>query len=217
MGLGNLVPAQRTKPRKRLGRGQGSGRGGTSTRGHNGQKSRAGNGKPKAGFEGGQTPITRRYPKRGFTNIFAKEFTTVNVNRIQQWIDEGRLDPTKPITARELYESACVHSFGDGIKLLAKGAASLSHPIHLIVSRASPAAIAAVENSGGSIVCKYYSRVSLRALVKPEKYVGTIPIRQPDPIHKRDLVYYSNPATRGYLASRQTPLKSEGGPDATSE
>lgn len=70
IAIGTLKPAQPKKDRKRVGRGPGSGRGGTATRGHKGQKARAGNGKPTPGFEGGQTPIMRRFPKRGFTNMF---------------------------------------------------------------------------------------------------------------------------------------------------
>ena len=122
-----------------MGRGQGSGRGGTSGKGHKGQKARSGNGKPKPGFEGGQTPLVKLFPKRGFVNACvrlqlvvrnrdinlynhsnAKEYAPVNLDRIQYWIEQGRLtsSPEKPITARELLLSGCVHDIHDGIKLL---------------------------------------------------------------------------------------------------
>ena len=127
------------KKQKRLGRGPSSGRGGTSTRGHKGQSSRSGNGKPRPGFEGGQTPITRRFPKRGFYNqcVYAylarssplisilsntKEWAPVNLDRLQHWIDQGRILPTSskanPITAKHLIESKCIHNVKDGVKLL---------------------------------------------------------------------------------------------------
>ncbi len=122
---------------QRIGRGDGSGRGGTAGRGNKGQKARSGNGKPKAGFEGGQTSILKRFPKKGFYNQCVSNFIVnfwaklcdrnvktwapINLDRIQHWINEGRL-PTpsaeRPITARELLLSGCVHNVHDGIKLL---------------------------------------------------------------------------------------------------
>ena len=98
--IGNLTPAVSKKNGKRLGRGDGSGRGGTATRGHKGQKARAGNGKPKPGFEGGQTPLTRLIPKRGFTNPHKQHYAPLNVNPLQNWIEQVRLANTKPIKAR---------------------------------------------------------------------------------------------------------------------
>ncbi|PWN37533.1 ribosomal protein L15 [Meira miltonrushii] len=200
--IGSLQPLLPKKQRKRLGRGQGSGRGGTSTKGHKGQKARAGNGKPTPGFEGGQTPIMRRFPKRGFTNSFAKEYVPLSVGRIQDWIDQGRLDPSQPITARELLESSCVHSCKDGIKLLAGMTNKVRTPIHLIVSRSSSTAINIVEAAGGSIVCKYYTPTTLQALIKPHKYLDRLPPRDAVPINKRELLYYASKARRGYLADR---------------
>lgn len=200
--IGSLQPLLPKKQRKRLGRGQGSGRGGTSTKGHKGQKARAGNGKPTPGFEGGQTPIMRRFPKRGFTNSFAKEYVPLSVGRIQDWIDQGRLDPSQPITARELLESSCIHSCKDGIKILAGMSNNVRTPIHLIVSRASSTAINIIETAGGSIVCKYYTPTTLQALVKPHKYLDRLPPRDAVPINKRELLYYASKAKRGYLADR---------------
>ncbi|GAC99873.1 likely mitochondrial ribosomal protein [Pseudozyma hubeiensis SY62] len=200
--LGNLQPGQPTKNRKRLGRGPSSGRGGTSTRGHKGQKARAGNGKPVPGFEGGQTPLTRRYPKRGFNNVHGQTFVPVNLDKIQHWIDRGLLDPSRPITAKELYETRCIHSLKDGVKILGEGANFLDSSVNLIVSRASQSAIDAIEKAGGSVECRYYTPLSLRALVKPHKFAGKILPRAADPINKKDLVWYSSPRNRGYLAKR---------------
>ncbi|SPO27881.1 related to MRPL10 - mitochondrial ribosomal protein, large subunit [Ustilago trichophora] len=205
--LGNLQPGQPTKNRKRLGRGPSSGRGGTSTRGHKGQKARAGNGKPVPGFEGGQTPLTRRYPKRGFTNVHGQTYVPVNLDKIQHWINRGLLDPSRPITARELYETRCIHSLKDGVKILGEGSTHLESSINLVVSRASQSAIAAVEAVGGSVECRYYTPLSLRALVKPHKFAGKILPRPADPIAKKDLVWYSSPRNRGYLAKRAALTK----------
>ncbi|WFC99303.1 YmL10 [Malassezia yamatoensis] len=202
--IGNLVPAQPKKQRKRLGRGDGSDRGGTSTRGNKGQKGRAGNGKPKPGFEGGQMPLIRLIPKRGFVNSHKQTFAPVNLDRLQFWIDQGRIDPSQPITVKELYESRCIHQIHDGVKLLGDGSKHLTTPIHIVVSRASQSAIKAVEAAGGSIVCRYYNALSLRAQVKPHKWLlKNKPLPQfADPVSKRDLLWYSSPNHRGYLALR---------------
>ncbi|KAJ1019125.1 hypothetical protein NDA18_006274 [Ustilago nuda] len=205
--LANLRPGQPTKNRKRLGRGPSSGRGGTSTRGHKGQKARAGNGKPVPGFEGGQTPLTRRYPKRGFANVHGQTFVPVNLDKIQHWINRGLLDPSRPITAKELYETRCIHSLKDGVKILGEGANHLETPVNLIVSRASQTAISAIETAGGSVECRYYTPLSLRALVKPHKFAGKILPRPADPIAKKDLIWYSSPRNRGYLAKRAALTK----------
>ncbi|KDN42189.1 ribosomal protein L15 [Tilletiaria anomala UBC 951] len=204
ISLGNLKPAVPTKNRKRLGRGPGSGRGGTATRGHKGQKARSGNGKPTPGFEGGQTPIMRRFPKRGFTNIHGHEYAPVNLDRIQYWIDLGLLDPAQPITAAELLHSRCIHQVKDGVKILADGATRLRTRINLIVSKASQSAIKGIERVGGSVECRYYNRLSLTALVKPHKWIekGKLLPLPAEPTKKRDLLYYASPNKRGYLAKR---------------
>jgi len=208
--LSNLSPAPKSQhSQKRLGRGQGSGHGGTSGRGHKGQKARAGNGKPKAGFEGGQTPITKRFPKRGFVNPNRKTYAPVNLERIQFWIEQGRLhsSPTNPITARELLLSGCVHDVHDGIKLLADGASFLKTPIHITPSRASKSAIKAVEEKGGSVFCQYYNPLALRDCVKsnPDR-VSAAPTR------REDIMWYTDWRNRGYLspeAIAQMPVVQE--------
>lgn len=136
------------KGRKRLGRGIGSGRGKTSGRGHKGQKSRAG--VAIKGFEGGQMPIYRRLPKRGFKNLFRKVYQPVNLDRLQAALDEGKLDASKPVGLAELKAAGLVSGKRMGVRLLARGA--LKAKITIKVSGASKAAIAAVEKTGGKVV-----------------------------------------------------------------
>src|SRR3546814_4712751 len=107
------------KNRKRIGRGIGSGKGKTAGQGHKGQKARSG--VAIKGFEGGQMPLHRRLPKRGFNNIFASNFKVVNLGRLQGAIDAGRLDASKPVDAAALRAAGIVKSAPDGIRLLAKG------------------------------------------------------------------------------------------------
>lgn len=126
------------------------------------------------------------------------------MDRLQYWIDQGRLNPAEPITIRELYESRCIHRVRDGVKLLGDGSGHLKTPVHLVVSRASQSAIRAVEEAGGSIVCRYYNATSLRALIKPQKWLlKNKPLPHfADPVSKRELLWYSSPNNRGYLALR---------------
>lgn len=135
------------KARKRIGRGIGSGTGKTSGAGHKGQKARSG--VAIKGFEGGQMPLHRRLPKRGFNNIFAKTFKVVNLGRLQGAIDAGRLDAKKPVDAAALREAGVVKTARDGIRLLAKG--ELKAKIDITVAGASKAAVEAVEKAGGSV------------------------------------------------------------------
>ncbi|KAE8227460.1 hypothetical protein CF319_g73 [Tilletia indica] len=207
--LGQLKPSQPTKARRRVGRGPSSGRGGTSTRGHKGQKARAGNGKPGPGFSGGQTPLMRLFPKRGFVSTHRREYVPLNLDRLQHWIDSGRLDASQPITAYHLLHSGCVHKVLDGIKILGDGAHHLRTPVHIVVSRASQKAIAAIERAGGSVECRYYNDLAIRRMCYPHKYgslnvegKGNAEAVSPDPISKKDLLWYSSPRNRGYLALR---------------
>ena len=133
---------------KRLGRGIGSGKGKTSGKGVKGQKAREG--VSLNGFEGGQLPIYRRLPKRGFTNIFRKEYAPVNLGSIATAIEAGRIDAAQPIT-EDVLRGAGLARTGKvaGIRLLASGELTLA--VHVTVSGASAAAIAAVEAAGGSV------------------------------------------------------------------
>jgi large subunit ribosomal protein L15 len=136
-----------SRDRKRIGRGIGSGKGKTSGQGHKGQKARSG--VAIKGFEGGQMPLHRRLPKRGFNNIFALKYKVVNTGRLQTAIDEGRLDAGAPVDAAALKAAGIVKSAPDGIRLLAKG--ELKTKINITVAGASKAAVAAVEKAGGSV------------------------------------------------------------------
>ncbi len=139
-----------TRNSKRVGRGVGSGIGKTSGSGHKGQKARSG--VAIKGFEGGQMPIHRRLPKRGFVNIFRKNYVEVNVGNIQKSIDDGRIDAAKPIDTAVLQSAGLVGKAKDGIRLLGNG--DLSTKIDIHVSGASRAAISAVEKAGGCVVSR---------------------------------------------------------------
>jgi large subunit ribosomal protein L15 len=137
-----------THARKRVGRGAGSGLGKTSGKGQKGQKARSG--VAVKGFEGGQMPMYRRVPKRGFTNVFRKKFVELNLSRLQQAIDAGKVDTKKPVTAAALVEAGVLRRAHDGVRLLAKG--ELSANVTIEVAGASKAAVAAVEKAGGKVV-----------------------------------------------------------------
>ena len=133
---------------KRLGRGIGSGKGKTSGKGVKGQKAREG--VALNGFEGGQLPIYRRLPKRGFHNLFRKEYAPVNLGALAKAIESGRIDATQPITEDTLRAAGLVRGGKVvGIRLLASG--ELAAAVTITVSGASAAAIAAVQAAGGSV------------------------------------------------------------------
>jgi large subunit ribosomal protein L15 len=135
------------KVRTRVGRGIGSGKGKTGGRGVKGQTSRTG--VAINGFEGGQMPIYRRLPKRGFTNIFRLDFSEVNLDRLQAAIDSGKLDAAEKITAETLVKSGVLSTAKDGVRLLGRG--TLKAKVTIEVSGATNAAKAAVEKAGGSV------------------------------------------------------------------
>jgi len=139
-------PGARLKS-KRLGRGIGSGKGKTSGKGVKGQKAREG--VALNGFEGGQLPIYRRLPKRGFRNIFRKEYAPVNLDALDAAIASGKIDAAQPITEQTLYAAGLASSDRDGIRLLANG--TIARAITITVSGASATARAAVEAAGGSV------------------------------------------------------------------
>ncbi|KIN04236.1 hypothetical protein OIDMADRAFT_52159 [Oidiodendron maius Zn] len=207
--------------RIRVGRGPSSGKGKTSGRGHKGQKQ---HGKVPARFQGGQTPLYIAHGVRGFENQFSAEMSPINLDRIQSWIDQGRLDPTKPITVKELVKSRCLHGVKDGVKLLARGKEQLKTPINILVSRASTEAINVVEAIGGKVITRYYTKQSIKRILRGESESSFIPLsytptandespilaataasaapfsyRLPDPTSRKDIEYYRDPAHRGYL------------------
>ncbi|MCJ1466202.1 YmL10 [Pseudocyphellaria aurata] len=214
----------------RRGRGPSSGKGRSSGRGLNGQKAR---GKAPRGFNGGQTPDYVLHPPRGTENRntnFSLKLALLNLDHLLEWIAQGRINPSRPITLKELADSRCVNprKIGDGIKLLARGSEKLTIPINIIVSRASAAAIAAIEAAGGSVMTRYYTPFSVirilqgktdpinSLLSQPDPRLqmpqftsnGTIkpepkkawPIRLPDPAGRKAIEYYRDPAHRGYLS-----------------
>jgi large subunit ribosomal protein L15 len=136
-----------TTSKKRLGRGIGSGLGKTSGRGQKGQKSRSG--VAVKGFEGGQMPLHRRLPKRGFANIFAKDYSVVNLGRVQAAIDAKKLDPKNPVTVQALLDAGLIRRARDGVRLLGSG--ELKTKVSFEVTGASSGAIKAVEAAGGTV------------------------------------------------------------------
>jgi large subunit ribosomal protein L15 len=135
------------KKRMRVGRGIGSGKGKTAGRGVKGQKSRSG--VAIKGFEGGQMPIHRRLPKRGFNNIGARDLNEVNVGRIQQAVDAGRLDVSAPVTVEALVAAGVCSRVRDGVKIL--GIGELKAKLTFDVAGASKTARAAIERAGGTV------------------------------------------------------------------
>lgn len=136
-----------TQSRKRLGRGIGSGSGKTGGRGVKGQKSRSG--VAINGFEGGQMPIYRRLPKRGFNNISSKEFNVVSVGRIQAAIDAKKLDAKAEVTLASLIAAGVVKKPKDGLRILSDG--ELKAKIAIVADGASKAAVEKIEKAGGSV------------------------------------------------------------------
>lgn len=150
MKLNELRDNEGARPKfKRIGRGIGSGKGKTSGRGVKGQKARTG--VSLNGFEGGQLPLYRRVPKRGFVNVFRKEYAPLNIGTLDKAIEDGRLPAGQPIDEAALKAAGLVRSSGKlaGIRLLAKG--EVKRAITITVSGASAAAVAAVEAAGGSV------------------------------------------------------------------
>lgn len=154
----------------------------------------------------------------------------VNLNKIQYWISSGRLDPSQPITLKELARSRCIHGVKrDGVKLLARGSEELTTPINIIVSRASASAIAAVEKAGGTVTTRFYTPFAVKKIrqglmdpihslqsriaLSEDSEEGAVAaadalaeerrkfrFRLPDPTSRKDLEYYRDEAKRGYLS-----------------
>lgn len=149
----------------------------------------------------------------------APEMSQVNLDQIQSWIDQGRLDPSKQITPKELIESGLLGSVKDGVKLLSRGAECLKQPIDIMVSRVSGSAIDAIEAKGGKVLTRYYTKLAIRRLLTGESVNTSDPLpvgkehvervlaaakgyryRLPDPTSREDIEYYRDPAHRGYLS-----------------
>ncbi len=140
----------------------------------------------------------------------------LNLYKIQDWVDQGRLDSSKPISIKELRESRCVSNIKDGVKLLAKGSEQLKTPLNIVISRASAKAISTIEAAGGSVTTRYYTPFALKRIVQGKmdpinSLQAQIPggehtakrtfyNRLPDPTSRKDIEYYRDPAHRGYLS-----------------
>ncbi|KAH8724151.1 ribosomal protein L18e/L15P [Phaeosphaeriaceae sp. PMI808] len=196
----------------RRGRGPASGKGKTGGRGQKGQHA---HGKVPAGFEGGQTPLSITKPERGRGkhNAFKVEMSPINLDRIQSWIDQGRLDASRPITMKELQKSRCLHGVKrHGVKLLARNPLQLTSAINIVVSRASAEAIARIEALGGTVTTRFYSPTSIKRVLRghshPTEALASLmhrlsskyKYRLPDATARKDIEYYRDPAHRGYLA-----------------
>lgn len=151
---------------------------------------------------------------------FSVDMSPINLDRIQAWIDAGRLNPNLPITIKELQESRCVHGIKDGVKLLGRASSTLTTPINIVVSRASAAAIEAVEKAGGTVTTRYYTKPAITRILKGqthpiyslqskpvtsvteavEEELKNYKYRLPDPASRKDIEYYRDPAHRGYLS-----------------
>jgi large subunit ribosomal protein L15 len=136
-----------SKSRMRVGRGIGSGKGKTCGRGVKGQKARTG--VAIKGFEGGQMPLHRRLPKRGFWNPFGTDYNEINIGRIQEAVEAGKLDPATAITNEALIQCGLISKPRDGVKIL--GVGKLEAKLSFEVAAASKSAVAAIEGAGGSI------------------------------------------------------------------
>ena len=147
MSLHNLKPAAgSTFTKKRLGRGEGSGSAGTAGRGHKGAKSRSGYSR-KIGFEGGQMPLQRRVPKFGFTNINRKEYQGINLDKLQEFLDAGKI--TETVDLASLVASGLAHK-NDLVKVLGRG--ELKAKLNITAHKFTASAKAAIEAAGGTAV-----------------------------------------------------------------
>ena len=151
----------------RVGRGSSSGSGKTCGRGVKGAKARAG--VSVLGFEGGQTPLHRRLPKRGFHNLFANEFAVINLGRVQAALDRGLLKGKDPITDADLREAGLVPGSRDGVRLLAKG--EFKAKVNFLVAGASAPAVEAVKSAGGSVATTFKKVVHMNKKGAPGKRV----------------------------------------------
>ncbi|MCU0530526.1 MAG: 50S ribosomal protein L15 [Syntrophales bacterium] len=143
MNLSELRPPEGSrKKRKRIGRGDGSGHGGTSTKGHKGLKARSGH-NSRPGYEGGQMPLSRRLPKKGFKNVFRKEIVIVNLGELNRFSGEA------PVDAAALLAGGVIRRTGDGIKVLAKG--TIEKALTVRVNAISQAAKEKIEAAGGKV------------------------------------------------------------------
>ncbi|AMD22113.1 HGL227Wp [Eremothecium sinecaudum] len=207
--LGTLKPSEGSIHNyKRLGRGPSSGKGKTSGRGQKGQKAR---GHVKSWFEGGQTPIFKLFPKVGFTNVHAREFNVLNLDRIMWFHRKGRLTLEKDevLTMKKMKDLGLVTgTIKQGVKILANGKEDYNLPIKIEASAASQEAIKAIEDAGGEFTARYFNRLGLRAHLVPHWFLekrGRIPLPA-RPVRRKDIEFYGNMEKRGYLIKENHEL-----------
>jgi len=159
----------------------------------------------------------------------APEMSKVNLGKLQEWIDAGRIDPTKRITVKELCESKLIGNPRDGVKILGRGKEELRQPLDILVSRASASVIDAVEAAGGKIMTRFYTKMSIRRILDGTSENTDKPLPQgaehvervlaegrkrgfryrlPDPTSRKDIEYYRDPAHRGYMSHLLKPGES---------
>ena len=163
--LNNIVDKSSIKKAKRVGRGIGSGKGKTSGAGHKGQKSRSG--VAIKGFEGGQMPLHRRLPKRGFKNPFRKEFSIVNLKDISKAISSKKIDPAKEISKDELFKAGLIRKNDLAVKLLANG--KLDQSITIKVNKASKKAADSISKTKGKLIIEVATEKAVKENKKPNK------------------------------------------------
>ncbi|SGZ58978.1 CIC11C00000003392 [Sungouiella intermedia] len=200
--LGRLTAFEGSvKSYKRLGRGPASGKGKTSGRGQKGQKAR---GKVPHWLEGGQTPFYKRFPIIGFKRPHRKEFHDVNLDRIQDFWNNGRipLKEGETLTIRVMRECGLLTgSLKDGVKLLGNGSETYNVPLNIEASKATASVMNTIENLGYTYTSVYHTSLGLQAHINPDLFLlrkGYVPL-QARPTHKRDVAYYSSAEKRGYL------------------
>jgi len=213
------LPGSRKK-RVRVGRGEGSGVGKHAGRGMKGQKSHGRMG--KLAFEGGQTPLFRRVPKRGFNRststpglgyrVAQSRFSPLNIGRLVSFLEQGRIDPAKPITLKHLYDSNIIGKFRYGVKLLATGADNLARlppdvckSLHIQVSDASTTAKEAFERVGAQVELVYRTPLTLRAELFPFKF--PLPLKHPVPPPRLWARYNYRPSYLSLLEAKTTPQR----------
>jgi large subunit ribosomal protein L15 len=185
----------------RVGRGIGSGKGKQCGRGGKGQTARSGGGKPRFGFEGGQTPLFKRVGKFGFTNPTRLEYTEVNLAQIKVALARGRLAVAEgeTITQASLVDAGIIarNTKFPGVKLLAEGKEWFDMGVKIEVAKASQAAIEAVEKAGGQVMCQYYAEKALREHLRGEDVsIKGTPVPRLRP-------WYESEQNRGYLVQQQ--------------
>jgi len=181
----------------RVGRGIGTGTGKTSKRGHKGQLSRTGRGKPMPGSMGGAKPLYKSMRKFGFKNTrFARRLEGLNLDALQHHINNHTINPYKKITIKDIHDAHCLGPrIREGVKLLARGAESLTtRNLHIEVNDCSTAARDAIEKLGGKVDLVYHNRLALRYTVKPEKFYLKPKFARPPPkLHARKYPNFPEP------------------------